>query len=206
MRLRTKLFLILFIFVTVYGTVSAQDSTATRDLSWKRKGFIDAGVYIANPDSKSFVSQAFDVKPGFQLAFSGYLYPRLLFGARYTRFSGAMTNRQIAGDYDRTNFTTFGVELGYEVMNLNRFQFVLQAGAAATTYRNKKAGAQNFVDNGGSLFLNPQINLKLKDWLAVYLMPEWRIDYLNTEVPPELEDSFKKINYLNLSVGLQLRL
>ena len=107
MRLRTRLFLTLFIFVAVYGTGSAQDSTATRDLSWKRKGFIDAGVYIANPGSKSYVSQSYSLNPGFQLAFSGYLFPKVLFGVRYVQFSGSITDRQLAGDYDRTNFQTF---------------------------------------------------------------------------------------------------
>ncbi|WP_442847109.1 hypothetical protein [Leeuwenhoekiella sp. H156] len=198
---------IFFVLIVFYcGKAFAQDSTSTKNNDWKRRGFIDAGIYLANPGKESYVARGYELSPGIQASVSGYLFPKVLFGARYATFKGTVTDKQLVGDYSETRFSTFGVQLGYDLISNRRFQIRLQGGAGATTHIHTKSIPRDFRENGGSLWFNPQLNVPLWKWLALYIMPEYRVDFMATNVPAELKDAFGTISYLNASAGFQIRL
>ena len=185
----------------------AQDSTDVAKKShYNRKGMITVGFYGINPNAESYVNQGYSLGEGYDVSVSGYVAPHVILGTRITVFRGSVTDKQLVGNYDLTQFNLFGTQIGYHFFEEKRIQLIVQGGFGWVNYRNSKPGAKDFKDSGSSYYFNPQLSILIFKWLAVYGAVDFRFDKLKIKAPPEIKNNFDHVNYVNISTGIRLKL
>ncbi|WP_211206518.1 hypothetical protein [Aequorivita sublithincola] len=166
----------------------------------KNIGSIEIGTYFPLAFGNNFVNDGMDLKLGARLSFKVDTYKGIYIGPYFSFFNGNVTNRELLGNYyDTTNYT-LGLVAGYE-KHIDKFDLSIGIGVGASSYKNNR-----FEDTATAVWLNPEINYRFTNYLGVYFAPELRHDFMNIDTPAELEDTFKGVNYLNISFGLRISL
>ena len=78
-------------------------------------------------------------------------------------------------------------------------------GVGYSVYANRGLG-DNFNDTATALWFSPEVSYRLNTYLGLFIAPELRHDFMNIDVPSELEDTFGGVNYFNISFGLRINL
>ncbi len=141
-----------------------------------------------------------DLKTGARLSFKVNAYKGVYIGPYISFFSGDVNNKQLLGNYNHTSNIVVGGIAGYET-HIDKFDINIGIGVGASSY-----GNSGFQDTATAVWLNPELSYRITTYLGLYVAPELRHDFMNIDVPEELEDTFKGINYLNISFGLRINL
>lgn len=170
----------------------------------KNIGSIVIGPYFPIAFGDNFVNNGMDMKLGARLSFKVNVYKGVYIGPYISFFNGDVNNKNLLGNYLNTTNIAVGGIVGYET-HIDKFDISIGIGVGESSYNN---GGSNisFEDTATAVWLNPEISYRFTNYLGIYFAPEIRHDFMNIEVPAELEDTFKSVNYLNISFGLRINL
>ncbi|WP_146743755.1 hypothetical protein [Aequorivita sp. CIP111184] len=170
----------------------------------KNVGSITIGPYFPIAFGDNFVNNGMDLKLGARLSFKVDTYKGIYIGPYFSFFNGEVTNPELLGNYYNTTNFVIGAIVGFE-KHINKFDINIGIGVGASSYEND-GPFDNFGDTATAVWLNPEVSYRITTYLGVYVAPEIRHDFMNIDVPSELEDTFKGVNYLNISFGLRINL
>lgn len=197
---------LLFFALIITSVALAQESGTLDETPKKGKnvGSIVIGPYLPIAFGDNFVNNGIDTKVGARLSVKINAYKGFYAGPYFSVFGATVNDRQLLGNYKNTTNYVFGALVGYET-HIGKFDLSLGLGVGAATYNNQ-GYYDDFQDSATSLWLNPEIAYRLTPYIGLYFAPELRHDFMNMEVPDELEDTFKGVNYMSLSFGLRINL
>lgn len=167
-------------------------------------GSITVGAYLPIAFGENFVNDGMDLKMGAQAQLKLNVMGDFYIGPAMSFFFADVTNRNLVGNYDEMSNLVLGGVIGYE-KQLERFDLSIGLGVGYSGYFNKGLG-DSFEDNATALWLRPEVSYKLANYVSIYVAPELRHDFMNIEVPSELEDTFGGVNYFNVGFGLRINL
>ncbi len=171
----------------------------------KNIGSVEIGPYFPIAFGDNFVTNGMDLKLGARLSFKVDTYKGIYIGPYFSFFNGDVNNRELLGNYANTTNYALGLVVGYE-KHINKFDINIGVGVGASSYSNSGSSVSNFEDTATALWLNPEVSYRFSNYLAFYVAPELRHDFMNIDVPAELKDTFNGVNYLNISFGLRINL
>lgn len=207
MFLNTKL---LFLAVLISSTLVAQQTETTPETqpeqedSGSRVGSVIVGAYLPIAFGDNFVTNGMDLSLGAKVAFKVNAYKGIYVGPYLSFFSGDVTDQDLLGNYQNTVNITVGGVLGYDFY-VNNFDISLGVGLGHSVYSNRGLG-DSFNDTATAVWFSPEVNYRFNPYLGVFVAPELRHDFMAIDVPAELEDTFKGVNYFNISFGLRINL
>lgn len=167
-------------------------------------GNIILGAYIPSVFGDNFVNNGMDLSPGAKIAFKVNTYPGIYVGPYFSFFNGEVSDQTLLGNYDNTTNFVIGAIAGYDFYVIN-FDISLGMGVGYSVYANRGLG-DNFNDTATALWFSPEVSYRLNTYLGLFIAPELRHDFMNIDVPSELEDTFGGVNYFNISFGLRINL
>ncbi len=170
----------------------------------KNIGSISISPYLPIAFGDNFVTNGLDLKMGARFSFKVNAFQDFYIGPYFSYFSGWVDNRELLGNYYKTNNYVVGALVGYE-KHINKFDLSIGLGVGAATYRNN-GSMDYFSDTATAIWLNPEVSYRFSTYLGVFIAPELRHDFMNIDVPSELKDTFRDVNYLNISFGLRINL
>lgn len=170
----------------------------------KNIGNITIGPYIPSAIGNNFVNDGMGTKIGVRLSVKFIVLKSFYIGPYFSTFKADVTNRELLGNYNRTTNFLAGAVVGYE-KRINDITFNLGIGLGRAIYHNK-AQKNNFKDTAIALSLNPEVSYRISTYIGLYLAPEFRHDFMNIDVPDELNDTFNDVNYFTISFGLRINL
>lgn len=205
---------ILIVALIFSSTIVAQETGKTENTETNKQqetkgpgkniGNIVIGPYFPIAFGDNFVNNGMDLKLGGKFAFKVNAFHDFYIGPYFSFFNGNVTNRQLLGNYNSTTNYVLGGIIGYE-KHIDKLDVSLGIGVGAATYRNH-GPSDNFSDTATAVWLNPEISYRFTTYLGFFVAPEIRHDFMNIDVPAELEDTFKGVNYFNISFGLRINL
>lgn len=196
---------LLFFFISIASF--AQEKAATEkeeDNDPHKVGSIILGPYIPISFGDNFVNEGMDLNAGAKIALKVNTYRGIYVGPYFSFFNGKVSNRVLLGNYDKTTNFVIGSVAGYDFY-VSNFDVSLGLGVGYSIYANRGLG-DNFNDTATAFWFSPEISYRLNTYIGIFFAPEIRHDFMNIDVPNELEDSFGNVNYFNLSFGLRINL
>ncbi|MBK5212368.1 MAG: hypothetical protein JJE55_01755 [Flavobacteriaceae bacterium] len=172
--------------------------------SGSKVGSITVGAYVPISFVHNFVNDGMDLKTGAQVQLKLNILGHFYVGPAMSFFFGKVTDPELVGNYDRMNNLVLGGVVGYE-KQVQKFDLSIGLGVGYSGYFNRGLG-DSFEDSGTALWLRPEVSYKLANYISVYVAPELRHDFMNIDVPSELEDTFNGVNYFNVGFGLRINL
>ena len=167
-------------------------------------GNILIGAYFPIAFGNNFVNEGMDLKGGGKIVLKVNTYKTFFVGPYFSFFNGKVTDSDLLGNYDNTANILMGGVVGYDY-NIENFDISLAAGIGYSVYANRGLG-DSFKDTATAVWLSPELSYRFNPYLGVFVAPELRRDFMNIDVPKELEDSFKGVNYFTISFGLRINL
>lgn len=204
MFLNFRLLLVALIVTTATLAQDTETPQETPRKSGKNIGSIVIGPYVPIAYGANFVNNGMDTKIGAQFSFKVNAYKGIYIGPYFSFFNADVTNKNLLGNYDNTTNIVVGAMAGYEI-HIQKFDLSIGLGVGAATYNND-GYYDEFSDTATAVWLNPEVAYRITPYLGFYFAPELRHDFMNIETPAELGDTFKGVNYLNLSFGLRINL
>lgn len=204
MFLNTK---ILFIALLISSAVFAQQTDSEEkedDDPGHKVGNIIIGAYFPIAFGNNFVNNGMDLKGGGKFVFKVNTYKTFFVGPYISFFNGSVTDQALLGNYENTTNILIGGVVGYDFY-INNFDLSLGGGIGYSVYANRGLG-DSFNDTATALWFSPELSYRLNTYLGVFVAPEIRHDFMNIDVPKELEDTFKGVNYFTISFGLRINL
>ncbi|SRX75476.1 hypothetical protein AEQU3_02471 [Aequorivita antarctica] len=201
---------ILFISLLCSAATLAQQTETEKDpnqeqtVSGSKVGSITLGAYLPIALGENFVNDGMNLKMGAQAQLKLNVLGDFYVGPAMSFFFAEVTDRELVGNYDRMNNLVLGGVVGYE-KQVQRFDLSIGLGVGYSGYFNRGLG-DSFEDNGTALWLRPEVSYKVANYISFYVAPEFRHDFMNIEVPSELEDTFGGVNYFNVGFGLRINL
>lgn len=167
-------------------------------------GNIIIGAYFPISFGDNFVNNGMDLKGGGKFVFKVNTYNNIFVGPYVSFFNGSVTDQALLGNYENTANIVVGGVAGYDFY-INNFDLSLGAGIGYSVYANRGLG-DSFHDTATAVWLSPEVSYRLSTYLGVFVAPEIRRDFMNIDVPEELEDTFGSVNYFTISFGLRINL
>lgn len=202
---------IFILAILISSTTTAQEKEITENQiqqetlgPGKNIGNISMGLYVPIAFGDNFASEGLDLKMGARLSFKFTAMKDFYIGPYFSFFKANVKDHELLGNYFRTNNFLVGGIVGYE-KHIDNFDISIGLGVGSSTYRNQ-APSDNFSDTATAVWLNPEVSYRFSTYLGVYVATELRHDFMNTNVPAELKDTFNSATYLNISFGLRINL
>ena len=196
-----------FIFLFISAITFAQEPDVDKeeiDEPGPKVGNILIGAYFPISFGNNFVNNGIDLKAGGKLVFKVNTYKTFFVGPYFSFFNGSVTDQALLGKYENTVNIVVGGMAGYDFY-IKNFDISLGAGIGYSVYANRGLG-DSFNDTATAVWLSPEVSYRFTPYLGVFFAPEIRHDFMNIDVPNELEDTFGGVNYLTLSFGLRINL
>ncbi len=202
------LFITLFLSAVTFAqqtdTETKKETSQEQKVSGNKIGSITVGAYLPVAFGDNFVHDGMDLKTGAQAQLKLNVFGDFYVGPAMSFFFGKVTDRNLVGNYDRMHNLVLGGVVGYE-KQVQRFDLSIGLGVGYSGYFNRGLG-DSFEDNGTALWLRPEVSYRVATYISFYVAPEFRHDFMNIEVPAELEDTFGGVNYFNVGFGLRINL
>src|SRR5690606_14411904 len=199
-------FLFIFLFISITAFAQQPDSEVENEVDepGHKIGNIIIGPYFPIAFGDNFENQGMDLSGGTKLVLKVNTYKYFFVVHYFSFFNGSVTDQALLRNYENTaNFVIGGVA-GYDFY-ISNFDISIGAGVGYTVYRNRGLG-DSFNDTGTAAWLSPEISYRFNQYLSVVVAPEIRHDFMDNDVPKELEDTFKGVNYFSISFGLRINL
>jgi hypothetical protein len=205
LNIRTLFVALLFSAVTfAQETEPENDTNQEQQTTGSKVGSVTVGAYLPIAFGENFVNDGMDVKMGAQAQLKLNILGDFYVGPAMSFFFAEVNNPELVGNYDRMNNLVLGGVIGYE-KQVQRFDLSIGLGVGYSGYFNRGLG-DSFEDNGTAIWLRPEVSYKVANYISFYVAPEIRHDFMNIEVPSELEDTFGGVNYFNVGFGLRINL
>lgn len=184
--------------------IATTETTQKSDGPGKNIGSITLGPYFPIAFGDNFVTEGMKLKTGARLSLKFRALNDFYIGPYFSFFRSNVTNRELLGSYTNSTNYLFGAIIGYE-KHIDKFDLSIGLGVGAATYRNVGFG-DIFSDTATAIWLNPEVSYRFSTYLGVFIAPELRHDFMNIDAPAELKNTFKGVNYVNISFGLRINL
>lgn len=195
--------LVLALFLSALSFAQQPETETSQPTSSGTKvGSLTVGAYMPMAMGDNFVNDGMDLKMGAQVQLKLNVLGDFYIGPSLSFFFAEVTNRALVGNYDEMHNIVLGGLVGYE-REVARFDLSIGLGVGYSGYFNEGLG-DSFEDNATVLWLRPEVSYKLANYVSVYVAPEFRHDFMNIDVPSELQDTFGGVNYFNLGLGLRI--
>lgn len=205
LNIRTLFVALLFSTVAfAQETEPENDTNQEQQTTGSKVGSVTVGAYLPIAFGENFVNDGMDVKMGAQAQLKLNILGDFYVGPAMSFFFAEVNNPELVGNYDRMNNLVLGGVVGYE-KQVQRFDLSIGLGVGYSGYFNRGLG-DSFEDNGTAIWLRPEVSYKVANYISFYVAPEIRHDFMNIEVPSELEDTFGGVNYFNVGFGLRINL
>jgi len=196
--------ILLFFFISIAGLAQETPSPENEEDDPHKVGNIIIGAYLPISFGDNFLNNGMDLSAGAKVVFKVNTYPGIYVGPYFSFFNGEVTDQALLGNYENTTNFVIGGVAGYDFY-VNNFDISLGLGVGYSVYANRGLG-DNFNDTATALWFSPEVSYRLNTYLGIFAAPEIRHDFMNIDVPSELEDTFGGVNYFNLSFGLRINL
>lgn len=203
---KTLLFILLISTLGFSQDTETQIETETQmeETPSRKFGNISIGAYVPIAFGDNFVSNGMDLNTGVKFSFKVHIVDNIYVGNYISIFNGTVTEPEEIGNYDNMANYVLGGIVGYE-LEVQKFDIFLGLGVGYSIYNNKGLG-DTFNDTATAVWFNPEISYSFSKYWAVFVAPELRRDFMNIEVPQQLESSFKNVDYLNVGFGIRLNI
>ncbi|QQX76623.1 MULTISPECIES: hypothetical protein [Aequorivita] len=195
--------IVLFISTTTFAQETHSEETEIEENGHK-VGNVIIGAYFPIAFGDNFVNNGMDLKGGGKIALKVNTYKTFFVGPYLSFFKGSVTDQVSLGNYESTTNILIGGVVGYDFY-ISNFDVSIGAGVGYSVYANRGLG-DKFNDTATALWFSPEVSYRLNTYLGIFMAPELRHDFMNIDVPSELEDSFGGVNYFNISFGLRINL
>lgn len=160
------------------------------------------GGDYAIPIGNTFTGDNLDSSAGFSFEVSFNLNSPIIFGFRHSNSTHDVKDKSLVGNYSTTHNRLNGLLIGYQFFTSSKVRFTPTIGVGKVSYRQSING-NKFYDSGTALWINGEVSFHFTKWLALYGNATLQKDYLNMDVPSELEDYFKYGQFLRLGLGIK---
>lgn len=155
----------------------------------------------------NFANDALSQKFGYKVALRFYLYKSFFLGVEVGSFTADVENKELLGDYERSNANTYGITAGYTFSFDKSYDIDAAVAFGSANYRNKKDDLDDrFVDRGNYVKLQIQYNYNFSQSFSAYVLAGWRHDYLDIDTSPLIDNFINQANYLTFGIGVKYTL
>ena len=162
---------------------------------------ISAKAIYALPLNSSYVKDGLELKVGGELSYNIYMFDHYLICAGYNWFKGEVIDKQVTGNYDRTNVSVLFFRTGYRLFPVEDLELLFSFGIGTLRYMNRIDDLDAY-DSGFSYWVGPQLTYTFVKGIAVTASVDFRRDKLNIQVPRNFDARYNKIYYANLGMGI----
>lgn len=204
MSSNTNLILIVFILCSV-TLCNAQEATVEDDdfNDDPETVFFNFELFRPVAIGNSFLAKDFNPGGGFAFDFNWFVLPQFTIGTHTNVFRSSVKNPAAVGNIQRTSVAMFGLTAGYYYEVDRHWNIHATAGFGTLNYRNT-APEDKFSEPGNTYWAQVQVAYRFNKTVAVYFKMEPRVDKLEIETPPGLEQYFNRQYMLNPGFGLRL--
>lgn len=196
-----------FFIAISFQLVAQQDDSLNNEhelLGVKLGGVLPMGF------GDNFASEAIDFSYGAELQANFYIFESaFFFGYRFQYLRGDVEKQSLVGNYDYTNVTFNGLNLGYQYKFSKKWGIEPSLSYGRTRFRNYQTNSPNsldFEDSANTLFVSLPFNYSLSKVFKIYLQPEYRTDFMNIKTAASNASFFDRTQFFNLVVGVKLLL
>jgi hypothetical protein len=182
------------------GTIAQnKDTTKKTDIKFT---ILEAGIYLAVPRNESFVS-ASDYSLGFELNSYFTIADRYQIGLGYNQFKLDNHDFKRTGYIGETTNTAFYVMLGYQYRFNEKMTTSLNYSIGTATYKHDLIDSpEDFEDGAFYNNISIKFNYALNEQLSLHLHASYRMDFLDVDVPAEIESFYDTATYFNTGLSL----
>jgi hypothetical protein len=203
MPLNTKLFfLLLFSAITI---CNAQETIVENDdfNDDPETVFFNFEIFRPVGIGDSFLARDYNIGAGFAFDFNWFFVPNFTVGTHFNIFRSSVENQSAVGNIQSTSVAMFGLTAGYYYEVDQHWNVHATAGFGTLNYRNT-APEDKFSEPGTSYWVQVQVAYRFNKTVAVYFKMEPRLDKLEIQAPPGLDQYFNRHFMLNPGLGLRL--
>ena len=165
--------------------------------------FFGLSTYFPIGLSHSSLSNDYELNAGIQLEVNVFITPQFVAGVYGKWHEGEVSNIEKIGNISETNFSEYGVSLGYYQAINREFNYLITANIGSVSLRNSVPfSSGSFRENGTSYKLGGELGYRFNQTIAVFA----RVSpyYLNLDI-----NNAAYMDYLNkhflVDVGFGLR-
>ncbi len=204
LNIRTGLLIFLFslpLTVTGQETVVEEGPAVEKDDHY---AYFQFAAYQPLSFGNSFASEGLSAALGVDVHFLTNLFDSpVLIGVFYNQFRSEVTKPELIGNYIQSDISNFGIQLGYQAINHNKWRGTVTAGLGSVAYNNDGAGF-SFKDSGTSLQITPSLSYHFTKNIGIFTAIAYRRDFLNIQAPEDFGNFFDSANYLIISLGSRI--
>lgn len=194
---------LVFLF-TVSSTCSGQETIFPQEDIGNTYVHIITSAAFPKPLGNNFLSEAYNVKPGFMGELSIFFEKRYFIGYQGIFNTSEVENTALVGQFDKSRIQHHYIQGGYSFLpRKNSLGITAGIGLGLVLYTNFKEDTK-FSDNGFSYMANAKGSYRFSKYFGFYAGVQLSHDNLNIQTAPEIENFFKNTNILFFSVGLVL--
>lgn len=207
MKLLTKKILLLLAFIN-FGISWAQNESNSSQNEYHFPQddhylIIKIGGDYVQPIGNTFTGDNLESSGGFNLEISFNLFETpVLLGARYSNSSHDVIDKTLVGNYSGTFNSFIGGFAGYQFFSRQKIRLTPSIGVGHVTYR-QSINSNSFRDSGTTFWINGEVSYNFAKWFALYGNVTLQNDYLDIDVPAELEDYFKSGHFVRFGLGVK---
>lgn len=204
MSLKYKIFGVLLFCVVLlgYSQNDSEDEVEVENVKPNKEQAFTFSVFKPIAFGKNYVSKGMETKIGYKFSFKTEIYKGIIFGNKLYYYETEVTDASVTGVFKKSQVSGVGLGLGYRKV-FGKFTAYLLIYGGISNYDNKGA-KNNFTDDAWFLSINPEIAYPIISWIDILFSAEYHRDFLKIEHASERSNVFGHVDYLNISLGVQV--
>ena len=193
-----KKVLLFFLLLTAKAFSQAPNSGQFElNATWKFQ------MLVPVPFGENSLAKAHDANPGLGFEIGLFKYENFRLGFGYSFLQYDVTNEQLIGNINKSNYSSIYGLLSYEVPVADKITLSPAIGYGAAQLL-QRSGSQNFGSQDGKEFrIGVSGNYYFSKYSAVCIGIQYVHAGLDVNTVPEFEDFFSKMNQVQFAIGLQ---
>lgn len=165
---------------------------------------IEVGTYTAVPINNSFISES-DSNLGFDINSSLIISDTYIIGLGYNQFKLKNHDYSRTGFFEQTRTTAFYLQLGYKHRFKEKWAATASYGIGQAIYTHELFDStENFTDKGMYNHLSMKLHYSISKNIDLNAHVGYRIDFLDTDVPPQLSKLYDNVSYLTTGLSISI--
>ncbi|SFB77197.1 hypothetical protein SAMN04487907_101561 [Zunongwangia mangrovi] len=165
--------------------------------------FFGLSFYFPNGIGDSSLGNDYSFDAGIQFEVNVFITPQFVAGVYGKWHEGEVTNIEKIGNISDSNFSEYGLSLGYYQAINRQFNYMITAGIGAVTLNNTVPfSPDSFRENGTSYKVTGELGYRFNQTIAIFAKVSPY--YLNLDIENAAYDSYLNKHFL-VDVGFGLR-
>ncbi|MFC6860639.1 hypothetical protein [Zunongwangia atlantica] len=168
--------------------------------------FFGLSFYFPNGIGDSSLGNDYSFDAGIQFEVNVFITPQFVAGVYGKWHEGEVTNIEKIGNISDSNFSEYGLSLGYYQAINRQFNYMITAGIGAVTLNNTVPfSPDSFRENGTSYKVKGELGYRFNQTIAIFAKVSPY--YLNLDIENDAYDSYLNKHFLiDLGFGLRVHL